>query len=151
MKLQFDANAVLSFSFVFLLQIMVRSVWRNNHRAILCLMSKSKYSTRFAISILWPLNELKTNKSIMLAAVAQNGEHYLPFWPEADKQMVLLAVSQNGMALFHASHEMKSNKEVVLAAVKQAGCSLINASAKLKRDKFVVKTAGYIKYPNTYK
>ena len=42
---------------------------------------------------------------------------------KGDKQVVLAAVAQNGMALHYASEEMKGDKQVVLAAEYQRSCS----------------------------
>ena len=56
---------------------------------------------------------------------------------KADKEVVLVAVAQNGNALEHASDELKADKEVVLAAVTQRGNALSYASDELKGDKEV--------------
>ena len=45
---------------------------------------------------------------------------------KADKDVVLTAVSQNGMALEYASEELKADKDVVLAAVRLNGWQLLN-------------------------
>ena len=55
---------------------------------------------------------------------------------------MLAAVTQNGLALYYASAEMKAaDTEVVLAAVAEAGCALRFAGAKMKSDPVIVFTA----------
>jgi hypothetical protein len=58
-----------------------------------------------------------------------------------DKEVVLAAVAENGGALVHASAELKNDKEVVLAAVAQYGWALGHASVELNNDKEVVLVA----------
>jgi histidinol phosphatase-like PHP family hydrolase len=51
-----------------------------------------------------------------------------------DKEVVLAAVKQNGLALEYASKELQNDREVVLAAVKQDGRALEYASDELKSE-----------------
>jgi len=63
---------------------------------------------------------------------------------KADREVVLAAVNQNGLALGYASDELRADREVVLAAVKKDGhdgSSLECASAELKADREVVLAA----------
>lgn len=46
-----------------------------------------------------------------------------------DKEVVLAAVQQDGMALRYADSEMKKDKEVVLTAVRQDGMALRYAAS----------------------
>jgi len=55
-----------------------------------------------------------------------------------DKEVVIKAVKQNGIALRYASKNLKNNKEVAIEAVKQNGDSLQLASEDLRNDKEVV-------------
>ena len=66
---------------------------------------------------------------------------------KADKEVVLAAVKQNGLALEYADKKLKADKEVVLAAVKQDADALRFADKKLKADKKIVmaKTKAQIK------
>ena len=71
----------------------------------------------------------------------------------ADRDVVLAAVTQNGLTLYHAREELKDiylgshfmlasgDKEVVLAAVKQNGLALEYASKELQNDRDVVLAA----------
>ena len=66
---------------------------------------------------------------------------------KADKEVVLAAVKQNGLALEYADKKLKADKEVVLAAVKQDADALRFADKKLRADKKIVmaKTKAQIK------
>ena len=46
-----------------------------------------------------------------------------------DCEIVLAAVTQNGIALLHASEELKNDREVVLAAVTQNGFGQVPRTA----------------------
>ena len=46
-----------------------------------------------------------------------------------------MAVSQNGLALEHASVELKGDREVVMGAVFQSGQALEHASEELRSDR----------------
>jgi hypothetical protein len=59
----------------------------------------------------------------------------------ADKEVVLVAVSQCGYALQWASSVLKADKEVVLAAVCNWGYALKWASSELQVDKEVLRCA----------
>ena len=49
-----------------------------------------------------------------------------------DKEVVTLAVKNNGLALNHASDELKNDKEIVRDAVKNKGLAVKKASDELK-------------------
>merc|ERR1712188_34347 len=53
----------------------------------------------------------------------------------SDKEDVLAAVSQNGLALEYATDELKNDKDVVMAAVRNDGAALGFASEEMKVDK----------------
>jgi uncharacterized protein YdeI (YjbR/CyaY-like superfamily) len=66
------------------------------------------------------------DKQVVLAAVAQDGLA-LQFAAEAlraDKEFMLAAVAQNGRALYFAAEALRADKQVVLAAVTQNGLAL---------------------------
>ena len=52
-----------------------------------------------------------------------------------DREIVLAAVKQAGLALQHASAELQGDREVVLEAVKQNGWALDYASQELRGDR----------------
>ena len=54
------------------------------------------------------------------------------------KEVVMAAVSQNGLSLKYAHPSLKTDKEVVMAAVSQEGRSLSYAHPSLKADKEVI-------------
>jgi len=58
-----------------------------------------------------------------------------------DKEIVMEAVKDYGLALGWADNSLKRDKEIVLAAVKQGGYSLEYADESLKRDKEFVLEA----------
>ena len=81
--------------------------------------------------------ELKGDKEVVMAAVAQNGLALK--WAsnalKGDKEFVMAAVAQNGFALAYALNEFKRDKEVVMAAVKNNGKAFHSASNVLQEDK----------------
>lgn len=81
--------------------------------------------------------ELQADKDVVLAAVSNYGHSlsYAPNTLRADKDVVLAAVSNYGPALEWASTELKKDREVVLAAVRNNGSALRYASNELKGDK----------------
>ncbi|KAG2375396.1 hypothetical protein C9374_010019 [Naegleria lovaniensis] len=87
--------------------------------------------------------QLKSDKEVVVLAVKQNGASLGCASQELrkDKQVVLQAVQQNGLALQFASLMLKDDKEVVMAAVQQNGHALQHASFTLKLDREVVQSA----------
>ena len=68
----------------------------------------------------------------------------LRFFPEhlrADKEVVLTAARQYGMALPHASQDLRADKEVVLTAVRHYGPAVQHASQDLLADKDIALAA----------
>ena len=60
---------------------------------------------------------------------------------KGDREVVMAALKQNGYALQHASEELKGDREVVMAAVKQNGYALRQACEELKGDREVIMAA----------
>ena len=58
-----------------------------------------------------------------------------------DKEIVLIAVKENGIHLEYADESLKKDREIVLAAVKNFGTSLSFADESLKKDKVIVLAA----------
>ena len=58
-----------------------------------------------------------------------------------DKEIVLIAVKNDGYALEYADESFKKDKEIVLIAVKQYGRNLEYADDSLKKDKEIVLEA----------
>jgi lambda repressor-like predicted transcriptional regulator len=87
-------------------------------------------------------------RMVVLAAVLQDGRAlqfadtspvYEPLPPsdnplKADKELVLAAVRQNGLALAYAADALRADGEVVLAAVRQNGHALRHASVQGQQD-----------------
>jgi hypothetical protein len=68
-------------------------------------------------------NILKNDKEVVMVAVAQDGRA-LRFASDAlknDKEVVMVAVAQDGRALEYASDALKNDEEVVMFAVAQDG------------------------------
>jgi hypothetical protein len=68
-------------------------------------------------------NILKNDKEVVMVAVAQDGRA-LRFASDAlknDKEVVMVAVAQDGRALEYASDALKNDEEVVMFAVAQGG------------------------------
>merc|ERR1712087_237377 len=57
------------------------------------------------------------------------------------KDVVLAAVSQNGMALQYASEDLRADPEVVLAAIAQNGNAMMYAARHFQADRDFVRTA----------
>jgi hypothetical protein len=49
---------------------------------------------------------------------------------KADRELLMIAVEQDGSCLLHASEELKNDKELVLTAVGQKGIALAYASVR---------------------
>ena len=86
--------------------------------------------------------DLQHDKKFVQLAINQNVKvlKHLVFSPFY-KEMVMMAVRQDGNALRHASRKLKNDREIVLAAVQQNGMALEYASQKLKDDKEIVLAA----------
>ena len=82
-------------------------------------------------------------KELVLTAVTQNGMtlQYASAELQADKEIVMAAVQQDGFALEYASAGLKADREIVMAAVQQNGEALLYASAELRADREIVMTA----------
>ena len=84
------------------------------------------------------------DRDIVLAAVRNNG-HALQFASDAvcaDREVVETAICHSsGLALAHASSELRSNRSVVLIAVRLSGRALRYASEELRDDGDVVSKA----------
>lgn len=86
----------------------------------------------------------KIDREIVTIAIKQNGL-CLAFVDQsfkADRKIVLMAVRQNGHALKYADDSLRSKKEIVWAAVNQNGLALqYTNNGSLKEDKKIVLTA----------
>ena len=85
-------------------------------------------------------DELKDDKEVMLIAVENNGFmlKYASDKLKDDKDIVLKAVNQNGLALIYASDRLKNDKEVVLKAIESNTYAIEYASDELKKDKDII-------------
>jgi Domain of unknown function (DUF4116) len=88
-------------------------------------------------------NRKYNDRDFMLAAVKQDGlaledanEQF-----KDDREVVLAAVQQNGWALEDASEQFKEDRDFMLAAVQRNGLALRFASEQLKDDREVVLAA----------
>ena len=87
--------------------------------------------------------DLQADREVVLLAVQQNGRalaHAAPTM-QADREVVLAALRENGLALATVSEAFGDDKEVVLTAVQTDGPALQYASSRLKDDKDVVMAA----------
>eukprot|EP00971_Amphidinium_carterae_P256974 5101624-Amphidinium_carterae.1 len=79
-----------------------------------------------------------------LREVRTNGIFALRDVPEryrADREIVLAAVQENGVALKFAAEECKADRAIVLAAVRQNGLALQHAAEECKADREIVLAA----------
>ena len=58
-----------------------------------------------------------------------------------NRDMVLKAVQENGLALEYASDELKDDVEIVITAVNNNGLALMYASDELKKDNDIIRAA----------
>jgi hypothetical protein len=70
-----------------------------------------------------------------------NRELYLIPLPINDREIILKAIKQNGIALKFATEELKNDREIVLEAVKNFGWSLEFASESLRNDPEIQQVA----------
>jgi hypothetical protein len=116
----------------------------NDEHAAARAYDKAAIRMRMRERVNFPEEEYEADTDVVLAAVAQNGMA-LGFTSsaalKADKDFVLAAVAQKGDALRYAAAALKADKDVVLAAVTQDGIALWFADAALKADKDVVLAA----------
>ena len=87
--------------------------------------------------------EVQADREVVLAAVTADGRllRYASNKLQGDKGVVLAAVAEDASALRHANEQMRATKDVVLAAVAQDGLVLRRASTELRNDKDVVLAA----------
>ena len=64
-----------------------------------------------------------------------------------DRDVVLAAVQQNGLALQYASEDLRKDRDVVLAAMEQNGYAIEHASPELKAD--ALKMSNFKKFTIT--
>ena len=90
--------------------------------------------------------ELQADRELVLASVRQDGGavEYASAELKADREVVLAAVQQDGYALEYASAELQADREVVLAAVQQNGDAVLYASAELQRNDAVLMASTHI-------
>lgn len=86
---------------------------------------------------------LARNKELVLEAVQQDGMalHFAHEEVRSDKEVVTKAVEKNGFVLKFASETSRGDKEIVMQAVRQNGRALQFASGTLRGDKDVVMAA----------
>ena len=79
---------------------------------------------------------LRADKEVVLMAVAQQGSalRHAAGWLRADRKVVLAAVAQDGTALKHAADWLRADREVVLAAVTRFGSAFRYAAECLRAD-----------------
>ena len=58
-----------------------------------------------------------------------------------DRDEVMVAVKEDGLALEHADESLQKDKEIVMAAVKQDGRALYFAEESLQKDKEIIMEA----------
>mmetsp|Transcript_73303 Transcript_73303/g.137002 ORF Transcript_73303/g.137002 Transcript_73303/m.137002 type:complete len:268 (-) Transcript_73303:13-816(-) len=86
---------------------------------------------------------LQADREIILAAVSWEG-HALACAADnlrRDREVVLAAVSSDGDALALVAEELRNDKEIIMAAVLQTGGALEHVSAKLAGDREIVAAA----------
>ena len=79
----------------------------------------------------------QADREVGMAAVQQNGEalRYASAALQADRSVVMAAVQQNGNALQYASAALQADRIVVMAAAKTSSEALMHSAAELKDDR----------------
>jgi len=95
---------------------------------------QDKESLRYVTALLPILGNI-------LIIVKDITQSYKEICARYEKTATLAAVEKDGLALCHASEELRSNRTVVLAAVSQDGCALEFASEELRNNRDVVLAA----------
>jgi hypothetical protein len=93
--------------------------------------------------------EVRRDRSMMLCAVsAPHGDpenasalEIAEVQFQADRELVMAAVTNYGDVLKHASKALRADRAVVMAAVASSGYSIVSASEELKLDREVMLTA----------
>jgi hypothetical protein len=87
--------------------------------------------------------ELSSDREIIMKAVTSDGLvlQYLSDALRNNPEIVKIAVEQNGLALEFASDNLKDDQDIVKIAVEQNGLALEFASDNLKDDRNIVKIA----------
>ena len=100
-------------------------------------LKKQLYRPYLGTFLSWASEELRNDKDIVMVAVTQNGEalEYASEELRNDKDIVMAAMEQNWRALRYASDELRNDREVVLAAVAYNIRALQYASDTFKKDK----------------
>ena len=84
---------------------------------------------------------LKADREIVLVAVT-NCKYALKYASKnlkADREIVLAAVTKHGSALYYASENLKADCEIVLIAVSDYSFALIYANASLYKDSIFIR------------
>ena len=115
---------------------------QDNEDVVLEACKKSYLSFEFASSRL-KNDRNYVKKIISIKPLAIRFTNYID-----DKELALLAVSKNGLALAHLSDRLKDDEEIVMTAVGNNGKSLQSASKRLKLDKRYLIQA--LKSDNSY-
>ncbi len=90
---------------------------------------------------------LKDDRAFIFEAIQQNAQSLLYVSKTLkNRDFILQAVKQNGLALEHANDALRADNEVVLAAVKQNGLALAYVAPELREDREIVRLA----IQNTY-
>ena len=89
------------------------------------------------------MENVEANLEIVLASVSQNGGvlQHLPPPLQNCPAVVIAAVRQSGSAIQYASPELRRDEVIALMAVRQDGLALGHLSFDLKRDYQIVKAA----------
>lgn len=106
-------------------------------------MTAAAHNVHITVALQFASKELQANRKVVLAAVTKDGSalQFAHLELQADQQVAFAAVTQHGAALQFAAMEMQSDRQVALAAVLQDGTALQFASKDLRADRQVVLAA----------
>jgi len=114
-----------------------------NDRELILEALKRKIPEDYDSALKYLPEEVRNNKEIVLVAVSNNWRalEYASEQLKNDRDVVLKAVRASGLALQYASEELRDDEEVVLTAVENEPNALFSASERLRDDKRIVLEA----------
>lgn len=81
----------------------------------------------------------RDDRNAVMAAVKQDGMalRYAGVALQADREVVLAAVKQTGWALAFAARDLRADFEIAMAAVRQNGLAIMHVEKKLQSDPLI--------------
>ena len=119
---------------------------RKDQEVVLAAVTQNWKAVMFAKDLMSDIFKGEVSKEFtrkIIFILVQNWGSIINYVPElqSDREIVYMAVNQNGWALSYASRKLRNDPEIVLAAVRRHGLALMFASEALRKDKQIVLAA----------